>query len=127
MEPQQSVVQIVENAARLDVQEFESLFNKLAVLRAQRTAPFLPKEEADLLKKINEGFPAEKWSRLAQLDEKMELSDLLPVESDESLLLAEELEAYTVQRFVYLKELATLRKILVEQLMQDLDIAPKYA
>ncbi len=125
MEAQSPVAQIFESATRLEGSDFETLFNQLNRVRAERVGPSLPPLEADLLKKINAGFPSKKWLRLTQLDAKMEASDLSPVEAEESLRLAEELEAYTVRRFGWLKKLAALRGISIEQLMLDLDIAPR--
>ncbi len=87
--------------------------------------PALSKGETALLMKINEGFPEDKWSRLSELDEKMEVSTLTDAEAAEALALAEELETYTVQRFQYIKKLASLRNVSVEILMEDLGIKPR--
>ncbi|HRI58210.1 MAG TPA: hypothetical protein PK228_00725 [Saprospiraceae bacterium] len=125
METQISVEQILNKASQLNARDFEHLFANLNLLRARRAAPSLSKNETNLLKKINEGFPLEKWTRIAQLDEKMEFSELTEAEADEHLALAEELETYTVQRFLWLKQLASLRKVSVEQVMKDLDLAPR--
>lgn len=78
-----------------------------------------------LLQKINEGFSPEKWERLRQLDIKMEQGHLSEDEAQESLSLAEELEAHTVERFQYLKKLAALKTVSVEQLAHDLGISPQ--
>lgn len=78
-----------------------------------------------LLQKINEGFSPEKWERLRQLDIKMEQDHLSEDEAQESLSLAEELEAHTVERFQYLKKLAALKTVSVEQLAHDLGISPR--
>lgn len=55
----------------------------------------------------------------------MELSDLTEAEAQESLILAEALESYTVQRFEYLKKLSVLQRISTEQLMDNLGIRPQ--
>lgn len=120
-----SVDQILDKASQLNTRDFEQLLTNLNLLRAQRSAPSLSKKETDLLKKINKGFPLEKWARMVQLDEKMESSELTAAEAEESLVLAEALEAFTLARFVWLKKLASLRKISIEQVMKDLDIAPR--
>jgi hypothetical protein len=122
MDIQLSVSEIVDNAAQLNQRDFEHLIKQMYQVRAKRTVPSLSKEETDLLKKINEGFKTEKWKRLAYLDDKMEMATLTNKEAEESLILAEELEAYTVQRFIYLKKLALLRNITIDQLMIDLEI-----
>jgi hypothetical protein len=124
MNAQLSVSEIIENASQLNRRDFESLVGKLNYLRAQRIVPSLSKQESDLLKKINEGFPQDKWKRLAFLDDKMEFDNLTENEANESLVLAEELEAYTVQRFTYLKKLAIFRGVTIEKLLIDLNITP---
>lgn len=125
METQISVDQILDNASQLSTRGFERLLTKLNLLRARRKAPSLSKSETNLLKKINAGFPIGKRARIAQLDEKMEFSELNAAEAEEQLILAEELEAYTVQRFIWLKQLAALRNVSVEQIMEELNIAPR--
>ena len=125
MEIQASIADIVTTASKLTSRELESLVSKLNLLRAQRMTPTLSKKETELLNKINEGFSQIKWKRLSELDDKMEFSDLTEQEAQESLSLAEELEAYTVQRFENLKKLAILREISVDELMHNLGITPQ--
>ncbi len=125
MDTQISVDQILDTASQLNKRDFERLLTTLNLMRARRTAPSLSKNETSLLQKINTGFPAGKWARLAELDKKMESSGLTDAEAEESLKLAEELEAYTVQRFLLLKQLASLRNLPVEQVMKDLEITPR--
>lgn len=78
-----------------------------------------------MMMKINEGFSLEKWVRLAALDEKMEIADLSNAEAEESLALAQELEAYTVERFKYMKTLAEMRGVSIDYLMEELGIIPQ--
>ena len=125
MGTQASVSEILANASQLNDRELTTLVGQLNLLRAQRSTPALSKKETDLLKKINEGFPSAHWTRLVELDKKMELSDLSEAEAQESLTLAEALEACTVQRFEYLKKLSIVQNISVEQLMSNLGIGPQ--
>jgi hypothetical protein len=122
MGTQGTVSEIFANASQLNDHELSTLVGQLNLLRAQRSTPALSEKETDLLRKINEGFPSEQWSRLVELDHKMEYSALTEAESQESLILAEALEAYTIQRFEYLKQLSILQGISVEQLMDKLGI-----
>lgn len=125
MAPQASVSEIIANASQLNNRDLNALLGHLSLLRAQRTAPSLPQKEAALLSQINEGFPTVKWSRLVELDRKMEFEDITDEEAAESLKLAEDLEAYTLRRFENLKKLANLRGVSVERLMQSLGITPQ--
>lgn len=125
MDASPSVSDLVAGAAQLTPQELDSLVGQLNKLRIRLSVPALTKEEAVLLQKINEGFSPEKWERLRQLDIKMEQGHLSEDEAQESLSLAEELEAHTVERFQYLKKLAALKTVSVEQLAHDLGISPQ--
>jgi hypothetical protein len=124
MDVNASISDIIATASQLDTQELNTLLGELNALRSQRTTAALSKQETELLKYINTGFPQSKWERLAELDNQMELSDLSAAEATESLALASDLETYTVQRFEYLKQLALIRNLTVEQLMVNLGIAP---
>lgn len=125
MDASVSISDIIDKASRLDNQELNTLLGQLNALRTRRTIIALSKEETELLKKINEGFPILKRNRLAALDTKMEFSDLTEAEAAEALLLAEELESYTITRFEHLKKLALLRNLSVDELMNNLGIAPQ--
>jgi len=122
MGAQPSVTELIDDAARLDAMEFDHFFNKVLTLRAQRNAPVLPKEEADLLKKINSGFSEHKWQRLDLLNEKVEEEGLTKAEQTELEALVEAYEKYTVRRIKYLGQLATIRQITLQELMQQLGI-----
>ncbi len=73
-------------------------------------------------KKINSGFPVEKWERLDFLDSKMEHSALLEEEHAELMALNEANEAYMVRRLVLLGQLAELRKTTLREVMKQLGI-----
>lgn len=125
MGTQGSVSEIFANASQLNDHELSTLVGQLNLLRAQRSTPALSEKETDILRKINEGFPSNQWNRLVELDKKMEYSALSAAEAQESLILAEALEAYAVQRFEYLKQLSILQGVSVEQLMNKLGIRPE--
>jgi hypothetical protein len=126
MGAQPSVSELLDNAASLDKQAFESFFKKIVQLRAQRHPAVLPKEESDLLQKINRGFPNDKWERLDFLNDKLEYETLNEVEHTELMTLIDKYEAYMVQRVRYLGRLAILRKISLDELVEQLGIAPKH-
>jgi hypothetical protein len=118
-----SVSEIYDSAANLGNQDFDLFFRKLTILNAHRNnAPIVKSEESELLLKINSGFPAQKWERLQYLDWKMESSGLNEKESAESLKLAVSYENYTVDRLQLLIKLAKLRKVTLEEIMQQLGI-----
>lgn len=122
MGAQPSVTELIDNAARLDAGEFDFFFNKILTLRAQRNAPMLAKPESDLLKKINRGFPAEKWRRLTLLNEQVEEETLTAAEQTELKGLIQSYEQYTLQRLKYLGQLAMLRQVTLRSVMHELGI-----
>ena len=121
MNAQLSVSEIVKRAADLERKEFENLFKKLSDLRLQKNGiTVLKDEEASLLAAINKGFSTEKLERLHYLDWKLEFSALTDIEATESLVLAEAYESYSTDRLKYLSQLATLRKVSIDALMEQL-------
>ena len=122
MSARPSVAELLDIAARFDGRDFDHFFKKVVLLRAQRQPSVLPKEESDLLQKINRGFPDHKWQRLAALNDQLEYETLDETEHGELMQLIDEYEAYMVQRVRYLGRLAALRKVSLEELVEQLGI-----
>lgn len=123
MDIQMSVAEIVKNAARLEVQDFENLYKKLSTLRLQkRGVPTMNEAESKLLQQINQEFPDDKWERLQFLDWKLEYSVLNEAEEVESLELAEAYEDYSVERLEKLVQLAQLRQVDIDEVMEQLGL-----
>ena len=126
MDMQMPVAEIVRIAANLEIQEFESLYKKLSTLRLQkRGVPVMDETELKLLQEINKEFPADKWERLEFLDWKLEYRTLNEAEEVESLELAEAYEEFSVERIESLAQLATIRRIHIDELMEQLGLKPK--
>ena len=126
MNAQLSVAEIVKRAATLEKKEFENLFKKLSALRLQKNGiPFLNESESELLSQINKEFSLEKLERLKYLDWKLEFGSLSQQEEAESLKLAEAIENYSVERLKNLSQLALLRKISVDELIEQLGTQPQ--
>ena len=125
MDMQMPVAEIVKNAARLELQELESLSKKIATLIFQkRGIPVIDETELKLLQQINKEFPANKWERLQFLDWKTEFSTLNIKEEAEALKLAEAYEDFSVERIKSLAQLATIRRIHIDELMEQLGLKP---
>jgi DNA-binding PucR family transcriptional regulator len=116
-----SVAEILNSAKGLESNNFEELFRELSVLRVQRNGIFVLDEvETKLLSKINSQFDTKKWERLKYLDWKLEFDSLTEKEASESLKLAESYENYSVERLKNLSQLAQLRKISIDKLLEQL-------
>jgi hypothetical protein len=84
--------------------------------------------EADLLQKINQGLPPEVWERYHQLVAKRRAETLTPSEHTELIRLSDQIELANARRLEHLVELARLRQISLDTLMDQLVIkAPGYA
>ncbi len=116
-----SVAELLDNVKQLEAKSFEKLYRNLTALRIQRHGlSVLDEEEANLLAAINREFDPQKWERLQYLDWKMEYSALVEQEEAELLLLAETYEGYSVERLQALSQLATVRQIPLDELMNQL-------
>ncbi len=98
MSQQLSFSDLVKGATRLDSKDYEKFVTTVNKLRAEQQPDTLSPQEAALLKKINYGFPIEKWQRLQDLDVKMEETSLSEQEYTELTSLTDTYEKYCVQR-----------------------------
>jgi hypothetical protein len=124
MVAQTSLTHLIDSVGRLNEAEFDKFFKNILLLRAQRHPSVLPKEESDLLIKINRGFSERKWSQLEFLNEKLETEGLGPSEHETLMHLVNEYEKYMVQRARNLARLAVLRNIPIDKLIDQLGLAP---
>jgi hypothetical protein len=84
----------------------------------------LPKKEADLLLKINQGLTPEFQLRYNALTAKRQATTIGPDEYTELLSLSNQLEKLEASRLEALAELARLRKTTLRALMEELEIQP---
>lgn len=118
---------ILEAVKQFNPEELEELTLQLNTLRAKKTTPHLSHRETELLKKINEGIPPEISRPLQALRAKMEDETITETEHAELLRLVDEVEMFNVERLTWLIELAHLRNQTLTQLIDALDLHPKYA
>lgn len=84
--------------------------------------PRLSKKETELFLRINRGLTEEQWSRMEELNEKIEESPITDEEHAELLRLAETAERLSVDRMRAIVQLAKLRKTPPEALMRQLEM-----
>jgi hypothetical protein len=114
--------EVLKGIALLKNSELEQFTDKVIALRAQRRAPNLPKDEAELLQKINAGVPSEMHRRFAELDAKMHDETITPMEQQELLKLTDQMELADAERMHNLTLLAEMRNVSVDLLMAQLGI-----
>jgi len=120
--------EVLQGMARLQIQDFERFVDRVVALQAQRRAPSLPRQEAELLQKINQGLPIEVRKRYAELNDRLHEETITPEEHEELLQLVDRVELADAERLRHLIELARIRNVSVDTLMSQLDIhRPAYA
>jgi hypothetical protein len=123
-----STDELLKAVGQLNPSELEKFAFRVLALEAQRKAPSLPRAEADLLLKINQGVPPEVQERYDELIAKRRVESLTPDEYDELLRLTDQIENAEARRLEHLAELARLRKTSLTALMETLGIRiPAYA
>ena len=96
-------------------------------VRSVRLRPMKEAAEAELLRKINEGWSLERWGRYHELAAKRRTETLTAEEHEELIALTNEREIAHSHRLECLIELAKLRQTSLEAVMEELGIrAPGY-
>ncbi len=127
MNSQLSLNEILNSVERLESSKFEQFYRDLTALRIQKNGmPTLNSIESQLLTTINTEFDPKKWERLTYLDWKLEFGALTAKEEAESLKLAEAYENFSVERLKCLSQLALLRRVSIDTLMQQLGVNTKH-
>ena len=114
--------EVLKGVARLENSELEQFTEKIIALRAQRRAPSLPQNEAELLQKINRGVPPEVRQRCTELNTRLQEEIITPEEQNELLELTDQIEWADAERIRNLAKLAELRKISIDSLMDQLSL-----
>lgn len=114
--------EVLKGVARLENSELEQFTEKIIALRAQRRAPSLPQNEAELLQKINRGVPPEVRQRCTELNTRLQEEIITPEEQNELLELTDQIEWADAERIRNLAKLAELRKISIDSLMDQLNL-----
>lgn len=116
--------EVLESVVQLDLQELEQFALQLNRVLARRKAPSLSQRETELLQQINQGLPAPIRQRYRQLNDKVHDETLTTEEHIEFLTLVDQVELADAQRLKHLIGLAQLRGISLDDLLDQLGIAP---
>lgn len=123
--PFNKLLDIVE---QLNLSDLEQLMSRITALQARYKAPSLPKQESELLIRINKGLPSDIQKRFDELVARRQDETLTPGEQRELISLAEKIEKSDAERVRYISELARLRGISLDSLMKDMKLySPSYA
>jgi hypothetical protein len=116
--------QLLHTALRMRRPELERFVARLFALKAREETPNLSKAETRLLLKINQDLPAITRQRLNELIDKRQAHVITPTELEELMQLTEQAEEFGVKRLKYLIDLAALRHIPLNELMEQLGLKP---
>ena len=112
-------------AARVGLDPQSYILNTLRQRLTDARRPALPRlaaDEAELLRQINRGLPAETWQHYGRLKAKRRAEDLTAAEQAELIALSDRIEEMNVRRMESVIQLARLRQTSVDALMGDLGI-----
>ena len=126
VETQLSLKTLLQGLTQLSLDELQAVSRQASLLRARHFAPSLPKEEAQLLLKINQGVIPEKTTvvQCATLSEKSRQGSITDEEQTQLNGLVDEIELLNAERIGYLVKLAQLRQTTLPALMDELEIKP---
>ncbi len=83
----------------------------------------MPKTEVELLQKISQRLPPEVRKRYDELNAKLHEETITPEEHQELLQLVDRVELADAERLQHLIELARIRNVSVDTLMNQLEMA----
>jgi hypothetical protein len=119
-----TIKELLNGAEQLGTKELNVLSRKVHELLSRRKVPALPREEANLLIKINEAVSIDLLSKADFLHQKRRAGTLANHEQEELVRISDEIERQHVERMGYLLKLAQLRNVTLPELMKQLDITP---
>lgn len=117
--------ELLQALQQLDRAELERFLSKAVAMRAENRVPSLPKDEAELLRKINQGLPPDVRKRYSELIAKRQSEELTSQEHKELISLTDRVEKLEAERVEYLAELARLRNKSITEVMEELEIPPR--
>jgi hypothetical protein len=124
IEAELSFDKLLNAVEQLSLPELEDLMSQVMTLQAKRKAPCLSADETELMLKINQGLSPDMQTRFDELVGKRQAETLTQEEHQELLALTDQIEKADAERMKYLAELARIRGISLDVLMEALEIHP---
>ncbi len=116
--------EFVGGVSQLDTPEIEHLLTEISLVLAQRKVSSLPARESELLQRIGGGLPDDVQQRYDMLQQKLLAAEITPGEHQEFLELIDVVEQADAERLSHLIELAQLRQVSLDKLMDQLGVYP---
>ena len=115
---------VLVGISTLETPDLEQFLQKIGRLVARRKSAAASDRETVLLQAINQATPSTLQQRYDTLSQKMNAETITPVEHQELLKLIDKLEMQQAKRLKNLIELAHLRNLSLDELMQNLNLLP---
>lgn len=116
--------QLIEAASQMPREEMERFVARLFVLKARQETPALTERESELLTQINRGLIPARGVRMNKLIAKRKSRTISSAEVRELISITDEAERLNVERVKHLIELAALRNVTLDELINQLGIRP---
>jgi len=116
---------IYKSLSILNITELEQVMQEVINLRRKKLPTVLSQNESELLKKINIGVPDVIQKRYNFLVKKRKDEAINAEEYQELLELTAYMENLGVKRLEYLLELAKLRNLSVDEIVEQLQLNPR--
>lgn len=117
-----SAEEIIQVVKQLPLPELEQLVDRVIAIRAERRAPHLTGNESELLSRINQSLPAGDRARLKELIHMRDTETITSTELQELIGMTDRLEKLQAERLAALAELATLRGVTLDEVINQLGI-----
>ena len=116
---------IYNSLLNLNLIELDRVMQEVLILRRRKMPSVLTHNETELLRKINSGAPQVIQKRYNFLVKKRNKEELNEVEYEELLELTAYIENFDVKRLEYLLELAKLRNLSIDEIIEQLQLKTK--
>ena len=117
---------IIVGISDLETPDLEQFLQKIARLVARRKSPSLSERETVLLQAINQSSNSALQNQYSLLSKKQNSGPITDAEHEELLTIVDKLEVLQAKRLENLIELAHLRGVSLETLMQNLNLNFQY-
>ena len=115
---------LLKAVEQLSLPDLEKLMSQVMSLQAKRKAPCLSADETELMLSINQSLSPDIQTRFDELVAKRQAETLTQEEHQELLTLTDQIEKTDAERMKYLAELARIRGVSLDVLMETLEIHP---
>jgi preprotein translocase subunit SecA len=114
--------QLLSGIAQLDTSTLTELQQQVSRLLAHRKAPSVSQREMELLQQINQRLPSAMRQRYTELNAKLHEETISTAEHQELLILIDQIELEDARRLQHLVELAQLRGVTLDAVMEQLGL-----